>query len=340
MRASDVARWASMIVPAIASLAASAFLLVDYTRPVPVFCDPGGGCDAVKRTVYAHPMGIPTPAFGIAMFLTLGILAVLRGPRVRIVQAVLASAAAFVSAALIVVQVQTKHICPYCMVSDVSALLLLVAVWVRQRSAWDPPESRILPLAGSALLTFALVVPAGLTFVVKPKLPKVIADELAKTPRGQVTIIDFADFECPWCRLNHQELMPLLEAHKGEIRLVRKQVPLSMHAHAMTAALAAVCAEKYGKGDVIAEELFSIDPMELTPAACEKMATTAGIDLGAFRACVKDDATIARVLADKEEFKASGGLGLPTVWIGVERVNGASDRATLKAALDRALAGK
>jgi uncharacterized membrane protein/predicted DsbA family dithiol-disulfide isomerase len=340
MRASDVGRWASMIVPALVCLAASAFLFVDYTRPVPVFCDPGGGCDAVKRTAFAHVLGVPTPAFGVAAFMALGILSVLRGARVRMVQAVLASLAAFVSAALLVVQAKVGHFCPYCVVSDVSALVLLVAVWVRQKSAWDVPQKAFFPIASASLFTIAVVLPGALSLVVKPKLPKVVLAELAKTPRGKVMVLDFADFECPWCRLNHQELSPLLEEHKADVHLVRKQVPLMMHPHAMTAALASVCAEKLGKGDAVAEALFSVETTNLTPEGCEKIATSAGLDLEAFRTCVKDPATTARVLSDKDDFKASGGKGLPTVWIGAERIDGSSDRATLGAALERALARK
>ena len=327
-----------MIVPAFVSLMASAFLLIDYMRPTPVFCDPGGGCDAVKSTVFARPLGIPTPAFGVMVFLALGTLTILRGARVRLAQAVLVSAAGFVSAALLVVQLKMGQICPYCFVSDLAALVLLVAVWVRHKTKWDLPEKTVLPYVTSGLLTLAMVLPGALTFVVKPKLPKVIAEELAKTPRGKVTVIDFADFECPWCRENHHALAPVLEEHKGEIRLVRKQVPLMMHLHAMTAALASVCAENMGKGDAVAEALFSVDTSNLTTDGCEKIAAAAGLDVEAFRACVKDPGTMVRVLSDKEEFRASGSKGLPTVWIGAERLDGASDRETIAAALDRALA--
>jgi uncharacterized membrane protein/predicted DsbA family dithiol-disulfide isomerase len=340
MRSSDVARWASLVVPVLAALAASSVLLVDYTRPIPVFCDPGGGCDAVKRTAFAHVFGIPTPAFGVIGFVTLGTLALLRGPKVRIAHLVASLLGALVACALVVVQVSMKQFCPYCMVTDISALVLLGAVIVRFVSKWDLPEGKAIPLISSGLVSVALVVPAVLSVTVKPKLPKVILAELEKTPKGKITVIDFADFECPWCRLNHEALAPLLAEHASEVRLVRKQVPLMMHAHAMPAAKAALCAEKLGKGDEMAEELFTVEPTELGEAGCEKLATAKGLDLAAFRACVKDPATEARILADKEDFKASGGHGLPTVWIGAERLDGANDREHLAAAFERALAHK
>jgi len=337
MRASDLGRWASLVVPSLVSLAASATLLVDYTRPIPVFCDPGGGCDAVKRTSFAYVAHIPTPAFGVAVFLALGVLALLRGPKVRIAQLVLAGAAALVSLGLLGVQAKIGHFCPYCVVSDVSALVLLAAAFYRHRTAWDPPPSR-LAFVPSASLALAVVIPALLPFVVKPKAPALIVEENAKSPRGVVTILDFADFECPWCRENHKELAPLVEEHKDRVRVVRKQVPLtSIHPHAWSAALAATCAEKMGKGEAVAEALFAVEVQNLTGEGCEKIAVAAGLELEAFRACIKDPSTPAKVLADKEAFKSVGGKGLPLVFIGTKRLDGANERATLEAALLEAL---
>ena len=124
MRANDAARWASLLVPALFALAASTVLLVDYTRPVPIFCAQGGGCDAVKRTVFAHVLGVPTPAFGVAAFVMLGVLTGLRGAQVRFAQACMATFAAVVSVALLGVQFRMRQLCPYCVVSDVAAVLL------------------------------------------------------------------------------------------------------------------------------------------------------------------------------------------------------------------------
>lgn len=334
----DAGLFAALVLPALVSVAASVTLLVDYLRPVPVFCAPGGGCDAVKQTSYAHVGGVPTPVLGVLCFLALGLLTLFRGPKVRLAQSVLATLAALVSVGLIGVQIAIGHFCPYCIASDTAAVVLLVAAWTRYARAWDLPGRRGWAFGASALFSLALVVPVLLPYVVKPKLPKAIVAELEKTPKGQVTIVDFADFECPWCRANHQELAPLLEEHKGKVRVVRKQVPLGIHLHAMNAALAALCAEKLGKGDAVAEALFSVEPPSLTPGGCEAIATSAGIDVAAFRACVADPATAAQIASDKQTFKDVGGRGLPLLFIGSERLEGARDRETLEASLGRALA--
>ncbi len=337
MRASDVGRWASLLLPALAALAASSLLLVDYTRPVPVFCEPGGGCDAVKRTAFAHVAGLPTPAFGVLAFVVLGALTALRGPLARRVQMVLAICAAAVSVLLLGVQARLGQFCPYCVVADLSALALLVAVTLRGRAAWDAPAGALVPTATAGLLTFGMLVPAALALVVKPAVPRPVKEELARTPAGMITVIDYVDFECPWCRRNHKELAPLLAKHAARVRLVRKHVPLGMHFNAINAARACLCGERQGKGDTLAESLFAYPPSDLDAAGCEVLAAKSGLDLEAYRACVKDPEIDRRIAADKAEFVASGAHGLPTVWIGTERLDGASDGPTLAAAFARAL---
>ena len=78
------------LVPVVAGLVASAMLLVDYLRPTPVFCVEGGGCEALKHTVYATPVpGVPMPLFGLAGFLAIGVAACWPGRRARMAQLLL-----------------------------------------------------------------------------------------------------------------------------------------------------------------------------------------------------------------------------------------------------------
>jgi protein-disulfide isomerase len=168
-------------------------------------------------------------------------------------------------------------------------------------------------------------------------VPPVIAEEMRATPRGQITLVDFVDFECPYCRATHAELAPLLAQRKDKVRVARKHVPLRMHPHAMDAARAGCCAELLGKGDEVADALFKADPSDLTPEGCERIAQQAGLDVGRFRACTQDPATDARIKRDGETFRAAKGHGLPTIFIDGTRLDGAQDRETLQATLDAAI---
>ena len=232
-----------------AALVASSLLLVDYVRPAPVFCGAEGGCGHVKRTVFAYPLGIPTPLIGIGGFMAIGLAQLLSGCRARIAQAMLASFAGIVAAGFLVVQAMMRTICPFCFVVDVSALLLLGLSVTRALRGWDPPVARAQLAGGVVAIIAAVLAPVayGMSKKASPaEVPSVIADEMRKSPRGKVTVVDFVDFECPFCRMTHADFAPRLEKSREKVRVVRKHVPLRMHPHAMDAARAACCGEKLG----------------------------------------------------------------------------------------------
>lgn len=322
---------------AIAALVASTLLLVDYVKPAPVFCDPEGGCGAVRRTVFARPLGVPLPAIGLAGIFGLALAALVPGRSARRVQAIAGALGAFVALGLLGVQLRLQTFCPYCVVVDGAAVLLGALSIARLRRGWDPPPGRTPAVAGALTLLAAIAAPVAVGQLRKPKLavPAPIAEELERTPRGQITLVDFADFECPFCRMTHAELAPLLAERKGKVRVARKHVPLRMHPHAMDAARAGCCGETLGKGEEMADALFKAE--DLSPEGCEKLAKEIGLDVAAFRDCVKAPATAARIDKDREAFKAAKGHGLPTLWIEGTKLEGAQDRASLAAALDAAI---
>jgi uncharacterized membrane protein/predicted DsbA family dithiol-disulfide isomerase len=327
---------AASAVPAVAGLAASAMLAVDYLRPMPVFCSESGGCDALRHTEFAMPFGVPMPLLGLAGFLVLGIVSLWPGRSARAVQLVLATLAGLIGLALLVLQAKLGHFCPYCCVADTSGLLALgAAAWRRTQKDAEAPRGWIVgsALAMAATTTAPLV--AGFRLDVTPQ---VIRGELAGTPPGDVTVIDFVDFECPFCRMTNEEFSPVIDSHRDRIRLLRKQVPLHMHPHAHDAARAACCGETLGKGDEMAEALFSAEVDDLTPEGCEKIAEKIGVPMDAYRACVANPATDARIDADTAEFKAAHGFALPTIWIGSTPLVGAQPQEVLAKAMHEALA--
>ena len=335
------AGWVFLIVlPTLLGTAVSAALLVDYLRPLPVFCEPGGGCDRVKATSYAAWFGVPTPAFGLAAFLALGVLALLRGPRVRTLHVALATLSAVIAAFLIVVQLRIGATCKFCMVTDFSALVLAGGALLRSMRAWDLPGALRARIACGVALVAAAALPIAISTTMKPKIavPSIIAAEMRKTPQGMVTVVDFVDFECPYCRMTHEEFSPVVAANAAKVRLVRKQVPLSMHEHARDAARTACCGELLGQGDKVANALFT--SKDLTKEGCEKLAIESGLDLTAYRACIADPKIDERIEADRADFKAAQGKGLPTIWIDDEKLEGAQPREKLEAVISRAISNK
>lgn len=330
--------WLSVVIAA-AALVASAVLLVDYVRPGPVFCE-ASGCGKVKETVFARPLGIPLPAIGLMGMLGVALAALVPGRGARIMQAVLAAAGGAVAIFLFGIQAKMKTLCPFCAVVDTSAIALAILSLVRWKKEWDPPPGRIASGATVVGLLAATGVPFGIGFsarILPRGVPSVITEEMKRTGSGKVTVVDFVNFECPFCRMTHAELAPVLESRKGKVRVARKHVPLRMHPHAMDAAKAGCCGEALGKGEEMADALFKAPPEELTLEGCEKIAQAQGLDLDRFRACVKDPATASRIEKDREAFRAVKGHGLPTIWIDGTPLEGAQDRETLQSTLDSAI---
>ena len=320
-------------------LVASGALLVDTLRTRPVFCAEGGGCDAVQHSAFAAPLGVPLPLVGTLGFLAIGAAALVSGRRARLVQLVLS-----------VERCGSGRDRPDRRAGEARRAL---PVLLRGRRERDPRRARGRRAHGdrpgryergpasstlsSGALALGLVTPPLLAFGMS-SVPATIRDEMARSPKGDVTVVDFVDFECPYCRMTNAELAPVVEAHKDRVRLVRVQVPLHSHPHALDAARAACCGERLGKGDAMAEALFSTPVERLTSEGCEAAAERIGIPVADYRACVADPSTAASIESDRARFRAAGGRGLPTIWIGDRELVGAQSRATLSEALEAALA--
>jgi uncharacterized membrane protein/predicted DsbA family dithiol-disulfide isomerase len=327
------------LVPVLVGLTASAALAVDYLRPRPVFCSEGGGCEAVRHTIFAAPLGVPLPLIGLVGFLAIGAVSVAGGRKARRVQFGLSAAAGLLGAGLIAVQAALGQFCVYCLMADASAIATVaVAAW-RVRGDGDHVAPAGAVWAAIGPMAFAAALPLVIGFAGKsPALPRPIAAEMARTPQGQVTVVDFVDFECPFCRSTNATIAPMFAAHADRLRVVRRQVPLRSHSHALDAARAACCGERLGKGDAMASALFSAPVDDLTREGCEKLAAEIGIALDPFRACVADPKTDEQIETDRTEFKEAGGRALPTIWIGREELEGAQPAEAYEKALREALA--
>jgi protein-disulfide isomerase len=183
-----------------------------------------------------------------------------------------------------------------------------------------------------------IVLAAGLA-ACAGELPQAIRDELTATARvkaGAATVVFFTDFQCPYCRSTHQSLAPLLAARGDRVRLVLRHVPLPMHPDAKDAARAAICVEKLAPqvAEAYAHALF--ESPDLSPAACSALAVERGVDRPRYEACLFDPATDARITRDEALFDAVGGDGVPLLYVGKARLEGAQTAAALAEALDAA----
>jgi protein-disulfide isomerase len=129
-----------------------------------------------------------------------------------------------------------------------------------------------------------------------------------------VTLVEFADFECPFCQRLAPELDALWEKRKGAVRFVYKFMPLSMHPHGEIAARAAIAAYSQGKFWEMHRQLFA-NGEHLDQNALDAYAKTLGLDVDRFREDMQSPATSARIDADRKLADTLGVKGTPTLYI-------------------------
>jgi protein-disulfide isomerase/uncharacterized membrane protein len=321
---------------AVIGLGASIASLIDHLGTSPTFCAETG-CATVRESAWAQPLGIPMPLIGIAFFTAALVLGFVEAARLR-----RALAIAGALGAVFLIGVQAFAIgawCKLCMVADPAAIAYAVAV-LGGATALRPTFARAIAAPAAVLASVGVLAlwTGGDAPAAEPLLPPGTPAfvEQAQVP-GQATVVEVVDFECPHCRRLHPRLTAAIAKVEGPIRMVRKMLPLRNHPHALPAAIAYCCAEAQGKGDAMAEALFAAPPEELTPEGCEKLAAQVGCDIERYRRDVPQ--AEKRVAAEMAEMRAAGIPGLPTLFIGGERVVGAgSSTEELTAMLERAVA--
>jgi protein-disulfide isomerase len=144
---------------------------------------------------------------------------------------------------------------------------------------------------------------------------------------AKITLIEFADFECPSCRQLDRVLRDLLPKHP-EIRLVYKDFPLtSIHPWAMTASLAGQCAAQQAPAQFWKIHDIIFDSQDLITASnvWEKMADFAnqiGLNAEAFRSCMSNPDTAREVQRTEEEGHELNVAATPTIFVNGRRVVG------------------
>ena len=132
--------------------------------------------------------------------------------------------------------------------------------------------------------------------------------------RAPVTMVVFADFQCPMCKAEAPELRAAIEAHKGRVKLVFKHFPLPMHARGHAAALAAEAAGIQGKFWEMHDKLFA-NQQALEDGDLESYALQIGLDVPQFKIDVASEAVEQAVTADREDGTKVKIGGTPTVFI-------------------------
>jgi len=131
---------------------------------------------------------------------------------------------------------------------------------------------------------------------------------------ARVVVVEFADFECPFCQKIAPELEAVWEKRRDKVRFVYKYMPLPMHPHGEIAARAAIAAQMQGKFWEMEKLLFA-NGQHLEPPDLEKYASSIGLDLQKFRADMQSPEAKARLDADRKLGDDLHIKGTPTIFI-------------------------
>ena len=161
----------------------------------------------------------------------------------------------------------------------------------------------------------------------------------AKAP---VTLEEFGDFQCPPCGKVAAALHEIEKDYGSKLRVIFRQFPLEMHAHAREAALASEAAHKQNRfwemHDILYAEQDVWSKSLDVPFLMNSYAAKIGLDVERFKNDLKDPAVAARVDADQQGGLSRGVLSTPTIFINKTPLPPTSLNPTaIRAAIDEAL---
>ncbi len=168
------------------------------------------------------------------------------------------------------------------------------------------------------------------------KAPVTDRDHSLGPPDAPVTLVEYGDYECPYCRSAHQVVKALLHAMPGRLRFVFRNFPLTtIHPHAALAAQAAEAAALQGTFWEMHDALYDHQgALELLDV--EQYAVAHGLDLDQFVADMASDEVMNRVKEDYRGGVRSGVDGTPALFLNDVRHHGSIDLDTLQTALEAA----
>ncbi len=172
----------------------------------------------------------------------------------------------------------------------------------------------------------------------RPPRVEVAADGPSRGPaKAPVTIVEFSDFECPYCGRAEAVVSQVLQSYGDKVRLVYRDYPLPMHPSAPKAAEAAHCAEDQGKFWEMHGKLFA-NQRELEVDSLKKYAKDLGLDAGKFAACLDSGQKAKVVDAHRKAGDEAGVSGTPAFFVNGILLSGAQPYEAFKQLIDTELA--
>lgn len=172
-------------------------------------------------------------------------------------------------------------------------------------------------------------------------LPSVSENDIT-TGKGdaKITVAEFSDFECEFCKIYHKDLTEVMKSYGDEVRYVYKALPLSFHLQAENAALAAYCANEQGKFSLYADYLFSKQDEWSKSSGKQKFKDYAWwlrLNGRQFSTCMDENKYSEKIAADSLEAENFSIHGTPGTFVNGTFLSGAVTKEELKQVIDQEL---
>ncbi|MCC7357453.1 DsbA family protein [Candidatus Uhrbacteria bacterium] len=168
-------------------------------------------------------------------------------------------------------------------------------------------------------------------------------DHIIGAKDAKVTIIQYSDFECPFCKRHFSTMNDVMKAYPNDVRMVFRHYPLSFHQNAMKEAEASECIAELKGNDAFwkfHDKIFTETQSNGTGISLERLPQIAkeiGVDEKKFNDCLNSDKYQEKINQQMAEGAAAGVQGTPGSFVNGVLVEGAQPLAAFKAAIDAAL---
>jgi protein-disulfide isomerase len=152
-------------------------------------------------------------------------------------------------------------------------------------------------------------------------------------PNARVVLVEFSDFQCPYCVKAVEKINTILKAYPNDVRLIFKQFPLETHPQASISAAAALAAHNQGKFWQMHDILFA-NRTQLSRNNIMGWAAKIGLDMKRFHDDLDSDTIKKAVIKDTQDGDKAGVEGTPTVFIDGQRYNGELALEAVKPVID------
>ena len=155
---------------------------------------------------------------------------------------------------------------------------------------------------------------------------------------ARVTIVEWSDFQCPFCGRVNATLRRVEAAYGDRVALVFKHLPLPMHPGAPAAHAAAEAAHRQGRFWDMHDRIFA-NPRDVDPETLARYAGEIGLDVAQFRVDSQSAAVRSRIRSDAEEAEKLGVTGTPSFFVNGRFLSGAQPYESFKRLIDEELKG-